>query len=144
MKSSGENGRVDESRVDDFNNSESIEQPNKLNKKNNTLKRGRPRSKPTKYSDPSRKKSDQEIVHKYAKMIDNPLHTQLFDELNYRIKARVLKFVDDEQKLLDYCRKYNSPYEKPTTESDYTRRQRVKGRVKYYLKEKKKQEMSQR
>ena len=101
--------------------------------KNNQKRAVKRKRKSNKLHDPSRRKPDQDIVHKYARMIHDPVHKNFFKALDSRLKTKVLKFIDDEEKLKNYCRRNNSFYEKPTTESDYTRRQRVKGRIKYHV-----------
>ena len=94
------------------------------------------KTKSNKQSNSSRKKPDQDLIHKYAKMLHNPAHKHVFDALNGRLKSRVLKFIDEEEKLRDFCRRHDSPYEEPTTECDYTRKQRMKCRIKYHVKKK--------
>ena len=81
-----------------------------------------------------RKLPDQETIHKYARMLQDPIHKHVINALDSKLKARVLKFVRIEENLINFCKEHNSPYEKPNQESDYNRRQRMKCRIKYHVK----------
>ena len=67
-------------------------------------------------------------------MFQDPMHKDVIDALDYKLKAQVIKFVRVEEELIDFCQKHNFPYEKPSQESDYTRRQRLRCRIKYHVK----------
>ena len=53
--------------------------------------------------------------------------------MDVRLKARVVKFVKDENDLQEFCSEHGFLYEHPTEESDYSRRMRVKNRIKYHI-----------
>lgn len=131
-----EDGDVDNDGPSDltFNIDEAAGQLDGQKRKVNRTRTIKCNSKRNTSSNPSRKKPDQELVHKYAKMIHNPAQKHVFNALDRKLKARVLKFVKIEEELIDFCRKYEFSYEEPSSESDYTRRQRLKCRIKYHVK----------
>ena len=128
--------------VDGF-TGETSEMANTGVRQNNLLqqskrKKTKLKSKSTARSDPTRRDPDQEQIHFYAKIINDPVHERALNSLDSKLKAKVIKFLKVEEKLHNFCKEHNFNYEEPTNESDFSRRQRVKCRINYHLKKGKK------
>ena len=88
--------------------------------------------------DPTRRDPDQEQIHYFAKIMNDPGNELSLDFLDRKLKAKVIKFLEVEEKLHNFCKEHNFNYEEPSNESDFSRRQRVKCRINYHLNKPKK------
>ena len=120
-----------------FHTDDNIERPGKLDHPNHERNSIQRKFK-SERSDPKRKRPDQGLIHKYANMIRESGQTNCINALDHQLKKRILKFVQNEKELIDFCLKHKFPYEEPNEESDYSRRQRVRSRIMYHLKKKQK------